>query len=177
VGGDGVDIYDIDGDGSPDVVAAEYENDVIAWHRVEWESYKSGYFTDGEVCNIFSNGTEHTVYMYGTGFAPGTYKVIYWERTTTERQVDVQSAQNGAIMSHYTFTESMDNPGTWYAGVYGADYDPSSYADGLIWGDTFEVEAGAIPEFPTVIITIVVIGLCFGIYYLMRKRMMAYVKT
>ncbi len=173
---DGIYVYDIDGDGTPDVVAAEYYADDVVWCRIEWESYKTDYFPVGEVCNTFSSySTEHTVYVYGAGFASGNYKIIFWEGTTTKRQVDLVSAQNGVLKSKHIFVEGTDNAGTWYAGVYDAGYDPSSYTENLIWGDTFEVEEGAIPEFPTVITAIVVAGLCFGIYYCMRKRMMAYV--
>ena len=57
-------------------------------------------------------------------------------------------------------------------------YDLVSNSDpDYIVEDSFDVEQSAIPEFPTVITVIVVAGLCFGIYYWMRKRRLAYVKA
>ena len=47
--------------------------------------------------------------------------------------------------------------------------DTPGYAN-FIADDSFVVDATAIPEFPAVITAIVVAGLCFGIYWWMRKR-------
>ena len=52
---------------------------------------------------------------------------------------------------------------------------PDTY--GLIANDSFTVNASAIPEFPTVIAGIIVAGLCFGIYYRMRKGKLAYAQA
>jgi hypothetical protein len=43
--------------------------------------------------------------------------------------------------------------------------------------DTFEVAESAIPELPTVVTGIAVAGMCFVIYYWMRKRKLANVKA
>jgi len=54
--------------------------------------------------------------------------------------------------------------------------NPDTY--GLLANDSFYVAQSAIPEFPTVMAAIVVAGVCFGIYYWMRrKRQLAYVKA
>lgn len=53
--------------------------------------------------------------------------------------------------------------------------DPDAYQ--LIADDTFTVDAGAIPEFPTVIAGIVVAGLSFWIYYWMKKKRLAYARV
>jgi len=52
---------------------------------------------------------------------------------------------------------------------------PAAYGDAIIHDnfiadDSFVVDASAIPEFPEVMAAIGVAGLCFGIYYWMRKR-------
>ena len=47
----------------------------------------------------------------------------------------------------------------------------------LMANDSFYVAQSAIPEFPTVMAGIMVAGLCFGIYYWMRQRRLAYVKA
>ena len=53
--------------------------------------------------------------------------------------------------------------------------DPDTYQ--LIADDTFAVAASAIPEFSTVFAAIAIAGLCFGIYYWMRKRYQRQVVT
>jgi len=63
-----------------------------------------------------------------------------------------------------------------------ADSLPPTYAEAIvdteyIIDDDFYVAESAIPEFPTVIAAIGVAGLCFAIYYWMRKRRLAYVQA
>jgi len=141
-GASGVYVHDIDSDGNPDVIAAGYSDDSIAWYEFPQ--------TDGK-----------------------DYKVVLWEGTTTKRKTETVTAQDGAISIQHTFIYGTDNQGTWYAGVYPTTYDPATYNASdvnLIWGDTFEVQESAIPEFPTVITAIIAIGLCAGIYLWMRKK-------
>lgn len=57
------------------------------------------------------------------------------------------------------------------------NYTDASTTDGYMVEDAFEVTNAAIPEFPVVIAGIVVVGTCFGIYYWMRQRRLAYVKV
>jgi hypothetical protein len=141
-------VHDVDGDGNPDIVACARYADAVVWYRMEWESYRGGYFPSGRVCNEFSDyATEHTVCLYGTGFDGADYRVVFWEGDTTQRQTDILTTQNAALRSQYTFVEGRDKPGTWYAGVYPATYVPAYYDpndSNLIWVDTFEVSLSAI---------------------------------
>ncbi len=52
---------------------------------------------------------------------------------------------------------------------------PATY--GLLADDSYNVDASAIPEFPAVIAGIAVAGMCFWIYYWMRKRRLARVQA
>jgi len=97
---------------------------------------------------------------------------------------------SGNLTSEYDLTTDTDAVGdaTWHALVQpagGYSAFPSTYNTavnnpdtyGLMANDSFFVAKSAIPEFPTVMAGIMVAGLCFGIYYWMRKRRLAYVKA
>jgi len=66
--------------------------------------------------------------------------------------------------------------GTWHSVVFNTTGDIlGNYADArgdpsYIIDDVFIVDSSAIPEFPTVMAGIGVAGLCFGIYYWMRRK-------
>ena len=156
----------------------------------DWDSYSdSGHSTQSD--NFDDYGTEHTVYMYGTGFAASTtYRVIFWDDVSgtwyNRETEDATSDGSGNLSAAHTFTPSTDTDGTWHVTVYNdTGYSPSTYdandsklvADDISYpGDyAFTVAASAIPEFPTIMAAIGVAGLCFGIYYWMRKRRRAYV--
>jgi len=150
-----------------------------------WESYSDA--TYSIQCDTFDEyPAKHWVYMHGEGFTPSaTYKVIYWDPLGTKRVVDssVQAGSSGNLSSSHAF-ELGDEPGDWQCVTYyPATYDPTSYSttDSNISGDdvsyppttggsAFNMEAAAIPEFPTVISAIAAMGLCFGIYWWMRRR-------
>ena len=89
----------------------------------------------------------------------------------------ISSDPNGVVDSQLRFpSHPTAAPGTWNAVIYadsvasppetyyGAD-DPDS-----IRKVAFTVTGAAIPEFPTILASIVVAGLCFGIYWWMRRR-------
>jgi len=128
-----------------------------------------------------------TVYMYGAGFTKNTnYKVIYWDGGDNKRVTEIQRAGPDLILeSQHTF-DVPDVAGNWHCTVYYPDtYDPASYDPGdanIIADDTsysggyaFYAAQSAVPEFPTVMAGIGVTGLCFGIYYWMRKKRLEYV--
>jgi len=155
-----------------------------------WASFSDNLHSTA--CDYFDvYETEHWVYMYATGFtASEYYNVIYWDGLGNKSVVDgsIQADASGNLSSLHEFVIG-DEPGNWQCTVYYPDtYDPSSYSstDAYIVADdtsytvseyAFYMDATAIPEFPTVMAGIVVAGLCFGIYYWMRKRRVAHVKT
>ncbi len=144
-----------------------------------WASYSDSLYSTPS-----DNFTElnSTVYMYGTGFTKNAdYKVIYWDGDGYKRMTEVQRAGPDLVLeSQHTF-DLPDVAGDWHCTVYSPDtYDPASYDAGdaniavddtsYTGGYAFSVAETAIPEFATVIAAIGVAGLCFGIYYWMRKR-------
>ncbi|MFC1993132.1 hypothetical protein ACFLV3_04920 [Chloroflexota bacterium] len=78
---------------------------------------------------------------------------------------------------------SSATDGTWHAVIYKGSSTPASYlsvdqnnADYVIT-DSFNVTAAAIPEFPTILSAVFVVGACFAIYYWMRRRGAAHVQV
>jgi len=155
-----------------------------------WESYSdSGHLV---VEDNFTGSTNH-VYMEGTGFPNGNYDVGYYDGGGSQVLLALDenvSVTDGTLNSEYDITTDMDAVGDdwWHALVQPAGAPnslPSSYAVAiadpdfyeLMANDSFYVAESAIPEFPTVMAGIMVAGLCFGIYYWMRKRKLAYVKA
>jgi hypothetical protein len=153
-----------------------------------WESYSdSGHLV---VEDNFTGSTNH-VYMEGTGFPADNYTVGYYDGgdslVATDENVSVGASGN--LTSEYDLTtDKSAAPGTWHALVQPAGATnplPSNYSTAvtdpdfyeLMANDSFNVAESAIPEFPSVLAGIMVSGLCFGIYYWMRKRRLAYVKA
>ncbi len=147
-------------------------------------------------CENFSDySTQHTAYMYGTGFTANTqFRIVFWDEVDStwynRATVDVTSTSGGELgvagtnpVAH-TFVPGTDTEGNWHCTVYESTYSPTTYSASdthIIANDTsytgvyaFTVAATAIPEFPTVIAGFVVSGLCAGIYYYMRKRRLAH---
>ena len=128
-----------------------------------------------------------TVYMYGQNYiASHGYTVGYYDNAGIKAiSHSTSSLADNTLSSQYLLgTDDQAEAGTWHAVVFDDDLGtpPPSYADtpstdGYMVEDSFEVSASAIPEFPTVMAAIVVTGLCFGAYYWMRKRRLAYVKA
>ena len=143
------------------------------------------------MANPYGSGTQ-TAYIWAHGLRPSnTYAVAYYDADVTgggqkvATDSGLTSSAYGNLSSQYLLTtDSGAIPGTWHAVVFDSAYGspPTNYNDavttaGYVVEDSFEVTAGAIPEFPTVIAGIMVAGLCFGIYWRMRKRRLAYVKA
>jgi exosortase/archaeosortase family protein len=160
-----------------------------------WDSYSNTARTTQE--DTFSDGT-NVVYMKGTGFLDGTqtYNVGYYDAIGTLIVTDNNIALVNVVAGrgdlgntsspyepNYDCTynkQAWGGPPDWHAVVppYGATAFPSSYSTldadhdtyELLADDTFLVSQTAIPEFPTVMAAVGVAGLCFGIYWWMRKR-------
>ena len=149
-----------------------------------WESYEN---LTPTVCDDFTESNNH-VYMQGTGFPTGSYTVGYFDGSGIWiADDDISVSGDGILNSEYQLDSLPADFGTWHALAQptGATSFPGTYAIAIAAPDTYElladdsfnVEASAIPEFPTVMAGIMVAGLCFGIYYWMRKRRLAYVKA
>jgi len=160
-----------------------------------WDSYSDTGRLSQE--DTFSGAT-NVVYMKGTGFWSNatlqTYNVSYYDgggaKVTTDAGITLVNVvsdrgdlgnTSDPYAPTYTFTDNPTaDPGTWHIVVQpsGATSFPSDYATlsaapdtyDLIADDTCTVEASAIPEFSTVMAAIGVAGLCFGIYWWMRKK-------
>ena len=125
--------------------------------------------------------------MYGENYTVGhTYSVGFYDADGTKAGSDVSSALTGTSLSaQYALNTDIERTaGTWHAVVFDTAYGspPATYAAasgaaGYITEDALEVDASAIPEFSTVLAAIGVAGLCFGIYYWMRRRRLAYVQV
>ncbi len=139
------------------------------------------------VSNDFT-GYGDIVYMYGENFdTTGTYKVAYYDGGTNNDGVDGTKVQTDTYTDNVSGISENNqcrpadygssSYGTWHAVVYKttatmpASYDLVSTGDAAYAvTDNFTVQQAAIPEFPTVMAGVMVAGLCFGIYYWMRKR-------
>ncbi|MFC1894005.1 hypothetical protein ACFLYR_08335 [Chloroflexota bacterium] len=163
----------------------------LVWLSDElWESYSARWFQE----DSFS-GSTNRVYMRGVGFdTTGTYKIAYYDGGSNHDgadgdkiQVDVYTDDADGILDESAClltSHGSSSYGTWHAVVYKTtgnipnSYDLVSDSDpDYIVEDSFYVHQSAIPEFPTYISAIIAVGLCFGIYYWMRRRRLAYVKA
>ena len=156
-----------------------------------WDSY-----SDSARTTINDNFTNSTgiVYMKGTGYPSGTYNVTYYDagasggqKTSTESGISV--AGDGILNSQYLLnTDPSRVAGTWHTlaqstsngTAFPTGYDtavasPDTY--GILGNDAFTVQTSAIPEFPGSAAGIMVASACFGLYYWMRRRRLAYVKA
>jgi hypothetical protein len=163
------------------------------WVEVDYspatlESYQDAAHTTvwGTTTNPYDNNNQ-TVYIYGENYtASHGYTVAYYDGDGIKVASDsVLSGADNTLASEYLLTTDPNaTAGTWHAVVFDDDLGtpPATYAEtsgaaGYMVEDSFEVAVSAIPEFPTIIAAIGVSGLCFGIYYWMRKRRAAHVKA
>lgn len=149
-----------------------------------WDSYSdSGRTIIGD--SFSSEGSY--VYMKGTGFYATSYRVGYYDGTSsgggnlvTTETVAVDGS--GVLNSQYLLnTDPNAVPGTWHTLVQpvGMGYTslPSTYnaavaapdTYGLVANDSFSVQSSAIPEFPGAIPAVSVAVLAFAIYLWMKK--------
>jgi len=161
---------------------------VVDYTPATLESYKEDTHENiwGTAEHPYASDTK-MVYMYGTNYiASHGYHVAYYDSGGTKIQSDgVTSTTGNTLSSQYLLTTDPDAvAGTWHAVVFDDDlgeppatYGECSGAAGYMVEDDFEVAESAIPEFPTVMAGITAVGLCFGIYYWLRKKRLAYVKA
>lgn len=161
---------------------------VVDYTAATLESYKEATHENiwGTVATPYDSNNQ-TVYMYGANYiASHGYHVGYYDGNGAKIQSEgVTSGSDNTLSSQYLLTTNPTaDPGTWHAVVFDDDLGspPDTYAEcsgaaGYMVEDDFEVAESAIPEFPTVIAGIAVAGLCFGIYYWMRKKRLASVKA
>jgi outer membrane protein assembly factor BamB len=153
-----------------------------------WASHTDPDRADPEENTFASPDT--TVYMKGTSFANVSYLIAYYDADGVKERSETVTVTTGTLNSQYLLTsDPTAAAGTWHALVqpssgytgFGTDnYStiaawPDTY--GLLADDSFTVEQSAIPEFPTALTAIVALGLCFGIYWWMRRKRLAYVKA
>ncbi len=120
--------------------------------------------------------TESTAYMYGTNLLPNhDYRVAYYDGSDNKTFThDVTSGASGNLSSQRTFEEGSDTAGAWNVIVCEPYLTPPTSYNGS-WAfinasDSFTVEESAIPEFPTVLVAILALSLCVGIYLWMRRK-------
>jgi len=154
----------------------------------QWESYKTSACTEvwGEASSHYDS-TYHTAYMRGEGFADGhSYKIGYYDSSGDQASSTESASSNatGVLDGAYDLnTDPGAAAGTWHSVVFNTTepipdtYDAAKLDPNYVVEDDFIVDASAIPEFPTVMAGIGVAGLCFGIYYWMRKRKQRQVAT
>lgn len=146
------------------------------------ESYNDSAHTT--VDNTFVAG-EIYVHIWAHGLkASDNYSVAYYDASSLFGGLKIAtdtgliSTAYGNLSSQYRLTKNPSAvAGIWHAVVFDSDigspptyYDDAAAAAGYVVEDDFDVTAQAIPEFSTVFAAIAVAGLCFGIYYWMRRR-------
>ncbi len=177
---------------SADWIKAEYsnQNDPSTFYTLgnetkNWESYRDSGSPPttvwGEIVNPYAV-TYHTVYMYGEGYTSGhTYSIGFYDNDSDPgNKIGSDTVVlDGTTLSvqFELITHSEATAGTWHAVVFDNASPPATYAEcsgasGYTVEDDLQVGVDAIPEFPAFFSAIGVSGLCFGIYYLIRKRRM-----
>jgi hypothetical protein len=129
--------------------------------------------------NNFNSPSLDRVYIQGAYFKVSTaHHVAYYDAGGAQVLSDgVSSDANGVVNSLCIFSNYPSSaPGTWHAVIY--EDSVSAPAATYTANDTnsirecaLTVTADAIPEFPEVIAAIGVAGLCFGIYWWLRRRL------
>jgi len=148
-------------------------------------------YNDSSLQNIddsFTTGENPYIRVHGLK-ASDSYAVGYYDDDGDKVATvsNLTSSTTGNLSSYYALGTDLDAaPGTWHAVVFDTTYGAPSAnysvvtsnksASGYVTEDSFDVAASAIPEFPTIITAVVVIGTCFAIYIWMRKKRLAYVQ-
>jgi len=151
-------------------------------YTAPWNSYGDSARTAGE--ESFDSSAKNVVYMEGTGFTPGTYKVGYYDGDGALRGTETAVVSgDGVLDSLYELSaDQTAGAGTWHALVFFNPANPgaapgapdtlaSAQTSAYITAeDTFSVTAAAIPEFGQVISALVVTGLCGAVYLFFRRK-------
>ncbi len=138
------------------------------------------------VSNSYSS-TGDIVYMYGETFDLDVQYTLGFFDGAGAKLSDTSFTEAGGddgIMDTLSIQPSSypsSTEGTWHAVVYQGSSTPANYASvskadaNYVITDSFTVNASAIPEFPTILSAVVVIGVCSGIFYWLRRRRVAHV--
>ena len=161
-----------------------------AYAQATMESYEDSGCTI--VCNDFTAG-KNQVWMKAIDLsAPNKeYKTAFYDASATGGGTFIAYDINTAVVKTLTgatviFTDypSSVGDGDWHAVVLypSTTAAPPTYNEAIALPeyevhDAFYVHQAAIPEFPTIMAAIGVAGLCFGIYYRMRKGRLAHVQA
>ncbi len=150
------------------------------------ESYSSSGHTT--IDDSYS-GSETDAYVWAHGLRASTnYMVAYYDAGASGGQsqgTDTKASGTlGNLSSTWDLTsnQSATGDGYWHAAIFEdessppANYSAAAGTAGYVTNDSFYVDAATIPEFPALIISIMVSGMCAGIYYWMRKRRLGHVK-
>jgi hypothetical protein len=153
--------------------------------QLNWLSYNDAARTQAD--NTFAS-PETTGYMRAANLTSGSqYHVTFYDAAGAyddahkKLTVDGIDGSNLDVQILFTTYQGTSDAGTWHAVVsYTGNTAPDTYdanwANALA-DHSFTVQADAIPEFPTVFAALGVAGLCFAVYYWMRKRRLAFVKA
>jgi len=150
----------------------------------------SGYTT---VQNNFTSG-KNQVWIKATNLdnVSDDYKTAFYDASATGGGafiayiVNSTDANGDLTGPNCNFLEhpTATGDGDWHAVLFypATTEAPATYNLATASGDkevedAFYVTQAAIPEFPTIMAAIGVVGLCFGIYYWMRKRRLAHVQA
>jgi hypothetical protein len=106
--------------------------------------------------------TDKTMYVTVTGMAHRTsYKVSYSVPGFAYDDVETSDG-SGYLSSECSLSDAQ--PGTWTINVY------NDTTGVLVATTTYDVPPSSIPEFPTPLAVLLVIGSCAAVYVWMRKR-------
>ncbi|MFC1951729.1 hypothetical protein ACFLYI_01630, partial [Chloroflexota bacterium] len=165
--------------------AASMKNSrVIAIRTNTCESFSDGAHTT--VQSTFTSAAG-TLYFWAHGLTINTnYTVCYYDGGGTKIVTDsgVTTTPYGNLSTLYALDSNQSaTHGTWHAAVFNStanpppDWDSVAGTTGFIMSDSFDVDASAIPEFPTIFTGIAVSVICLLIYIWMRKKRISYVQA
>ena len=131
--------------------------------------------SSGQITGSFS-GSNNVVNVTASGLdphpAPNCYYVKYSDPDGGFTYVDSGILDNDGNLTSYCNlnqgSSSNAQPGTWTVDVH--EDDSNGHIVAQVINATFEVEDSAIPEFPTPVAAILVLGMCAAGYAWFRKR-------
>ncbi|MGD0153955.1 MAG: putative Ig domain-containing protein, partial [Thermacetogeniaceae bacterium] len=124
----------------------------------------------GQVTGSFS-GSNNVVNVTVSGLDPNlapNYYYIEYKDPGTFTYGDLGVWNSGNLTSSYNLNQNIGQPGTWTVDVH--EDDSNGHIVAQVTSATFEVEDSAIPEFPTPVAAILVLGMCAAGYAWFRKR-------
>jgi hypothetical protein len=127
--------------------------------------YQLSFYSKNDYSTSWS-GDSGTVYIVGTGFQPNAqYSLDYYDASSTPaiQATQVVSADGSGRLESYCATNTNRNaqPGAWRVDIKSGGT--------LVYQTNFNVNADAIPEFPTAPGLIVVLAICVLIFWKKRK--------